>query len=158
MSYLDIKQEYYLPFHMRMIGLFLSMGSIYVAYSQELSARTIIISVAFMVIGILMLTTRYGLRIDITKRTFVIYSWIFGLKIGKPSKYDSIQKFYINQVTENTTMTFKSGSRSNLKNGIFKAFMLLDNGEKVHVDSDRNENELTKRLENYVKLTNSQTK
>lgn len=153
MQILDIKQESYFPQNFKIFGFILMIGTLLSFISvSTISILRIIISLSVLVLGGSMVFTRYGLEINPVKKTYTIYTHLLGLKFGKPVSFHFIDKFYINQVTEQALATTRTGAKFDLKKKIYKAFIRLDNGEKIHLDTDKNEKKLKGRLDEYKNI------
>jgi RNase P/RNase MRP subunit p29 len=114
--------------------------------------------VILLLVGFSMIFLRYGLRINVEDRKYQIYTQCFGLRFGRFESFGYIEKYFINEVNCTTVMTTGAGIRHNIRKSAFKAYMKLDNGEKVHVDTDRNYEKLKSRIENYMKISSSALK
>lgn len=156
MRMLDVKQESYFPQNFKIFGVILVFGSIMtLAIAPSISAVRVIVTLLIILLGVSMIFTRYGLKVDPNKKTFTIYTLLFGFKLGKPEPFNFIDKFYINQVTEQSLATTRTGAKFDLKNKLFKAYIRLDNGEKVHLDTDKSEEKLNIRLNQYKTIVSS---
>ncbi|MEO9967452.1 MAG: hypothetical protein ABJF11_16760 [Reichenbachiella sp.] len=156
MQELDIKQESYFPQNFKFFGIILIIGAI-LAISSADSVTIVrgITSLVLLLIGILILSARYGLKINIDQRTYTVYTLLLGFKVGTPEKFDCIEKFYINQVTEKAQLSTRTGAKYDIKSSVYKAFFRVDTGEKIHLDTDKKEKKLAERLEQYKLIVSS---
>lgn len=152
MTTLDIKQEAYFPFNFKVFGGIVILGSVLFISSFGIEALPIgkaILLLAGLVFGLTLLTARYGLTIDIKNKSYTVYVMILGYKSGQPERFRFIDKFYINQVKEKVIATTRTGAKFDASNLVFKAYMRLDNGAKVHLDTDKKESALERRMADY---------
>lgn len=72
--------------------------------------------------------------------------WLMGYKTGKPKKFNSIDKFYINQVRTSQQM-YSQANHGYTSRGIeYHAYLKLDDGEKYFLFSHRDEKKLEKKM------------
>jgi hypothetical protein len=150
MNVLDIKQEHYFPFTFRILGVILMSSGPLIYISQPHTTIYWLMIVLLPILGLVLLTSRYGLIIDINHKSYKVYSWWLGHKSGKSESFAYIEKFYINEVTEAMTMNTRTGAQYDIKKRQHMAFMKLDHGEKVHVDTDTSYEALKERVAKYT--------
>jgi hypothetical protein len=154
MGIIDIKQEPYFPFTFRLLGIILIVTSPLIYISQPHYIAMYLLMILLPIVGFILLTSRYGLLIDTQEKSYTIYTWILGRKFGNPKSFRNIEKFYVNEVTDSMVMTTRAGIQHDIKKRTHKAFMKLDNGDKIHVDTDSNYDKLNQRVEDYRALCN----
>ncbi|MGB3464975.1 MAG: hypothetical protein WBA74_06890, partial [Cyclobacteriaceae bacterium] len=120
--------------------------------SEEYGIEDILIGVALLLAGLLLITARYGLLIDIRNTTYTVYSLWLGMKFGQAEKFGRIEKLYINRIKETYSVSKFAGARTDVSSHTFKAFMLLDTGEKVHVDTHKSMEKLTEKVRQYEQV------
>jgi hypothetical protein len=147
---LDIKQEHFFPLHFRFFGILVLISGVIVWTSNQTSILVILVAITCILLGILIITARYGLLINASKRTYQVYTWLLGIKSGKINSFTSIEKIFINDVKEGSTMTSWAGQRLTVSEKVYKAFVKLDNGEKIHLDTDKNQDRLQERVNSYI--------
>lgn len=149
---IDIKQEYYFPGMFRLFGLILIFSALplYIALTHNLWMYLLLIILPLC--GVLMITTRYGLLINPSAKTYTVYTWVLGKKSGKVVKFQIIERFYINEVKDTTLMTTGAGITHDIKQTLFKTYMKLDSEEKVHVDTDVDFDKLAVRTQRYMAI------
>ncbi|WP_420580156.1 hypothetical protein [Reichenbachiella sp.] len=156
MQILDVKQESYFPQNFKIFGVILIFGSIAsLVNAPSISALRVVITLLVILLGASMIFARYALRVDPNNKTYTVYTLLLGLEFGKPASFNFIDKFYINQVTEQAQATTRTGAKFDLKNKLFKAYIRLDNGEKLHLDTDKSEEKLKNRLDQYKSIVSS---
>ncbi len=156
MNKIDIRQEHCLPQTFRLFGFGVIIGGLtFILPIPANDAQSLInlsIGIGLILIGLLMATTRYGLKINFTDPSYTVYIWYLGVKSGKPVKFNRIEKFYIKAVTETTSISNFYGAKRDYNKQVFKAYMLLDNEEKIHVDTHKNEDKLIEKVKHYKKI------
>ena len=82
--------------------------------------------------------------------------WTMGRKLGKPIKYQAIEKIFINKVKTRQTMYSLSNQQNVITNHEYWAFIKMDNGEKFfllsHPLEKRAEEKVTE-IKKKLKLT-----
>ncbi len=131
------------------MGLVLYVGVPLVVIARGINLITILVGVALVIVGTMLLTTRYGIQVDPFHKTYTEYTWLLGRKIGKPVSFQFIEKFYINPVTDQAEFMSRAGIRYDLRKHVFKAFMKLDDGTKLYIGTGRTEDKLQKKVDNY---------
>jgi hypothetical protein len=157
-SQIEIKQEAYLPYSFKLVGLTISLISftfIGVIISSsgtfDLLLGLKVLGLAVLAIsGLILLTAHYRLLIEPNKRSYLVYVWVLGFKSGKSEYFNYIEKIYINGVKLSSRKTSYSGHVVDHKDYVYKAFMKLDNGEKIHLDTDHDREKLDKRVNTYI--------
>ncbi|MEP1034869.1 hypothetical protein [Ekhidna sp.] len=61
--------------------------------------------------------------------------WTMGRKLGKPSKYDSIEKIFINKVKTKQTMYSLSNKQNIIANHEYRAYLKTGEGDKYYLFS-----------------------
>ena len=155
---LTIKQEPLLPGGFRFFGLLLMFigGSLSVIQFKMLinefeflGILLIIVGIALVLGGLLLLTAHYRLTIDPLNKTYHIYPWLLGYVPGNPDSFNSIDKIYINHVKRGQNNHSLTGKVSTTHTSLYKAFILLDDGEKIHLDTDSNLEKLELKVDGY---------
>jgi len=77
----------------------------------------------------------YVIIINEVKKTLFDGIWTMGHKFGKPIKYDSIEKIFINRVKTKQTMYSLSNRQNVVTDHEYQAYLKLDNGEKFYLFS-----------------------
>ncbi|WP_436515238.1 hypothetical protein [Ekhidna sp. To15] len=86
--------------------------------------------------------------INADKKTIFDGVWTMGRKLGKPVKYQAIEKIFINKVKTKQTMYSLSNQQNIIANHEYRAYLKLDNGDKYYLIShpleERVEEKVTK--------------
>lgn len=150
MEKLNIKQESYFPFTFKLFGLILfAFGLLIWTQREWVFFAKLLSMIASFALGGAILTARHGLLIDPIERTLLEYIQVLFWKIGSSKPYEAIEKIFINEVTEAATFQTRTGSVHDVKNIVYKAFLKLDDGEKVQLDRDKKRDRLENRVQNY---------
>jgi hypothetical protein len=163
---IDIKQEPCLTFNFRVVGFIMALvgsmiifGMFFSIYEGHFinaletgraSTIHILAGPCVLVLGLIVLTSHYRLQVDPSKKTYTEYVWLIGYKSGKPISFNYIEKIYVNKVKEKGVFTSRAGLRYDIKNETHKAFMKLDNGEKIHLDTDKDIKKLEAKIAKYL--------
>jgi hypothetical protein len=154
---IDIKQEYLMPFHLRVLGYFLIVfGTLGVIISLMILLQSgsydwlLWLSPVFVLIGAFISVSHYRLIIDPKEKTYTVATRMPFITSGKPESFNYISKIYVNPVKETTTYTTRGAIRHDSTKELYKAFMKLDDGEKIHLDTDRDKSALESRVDDYI--------
>ena len=117
----------------------------------------------FIVLGIIISpilpiiwTTRYITEINPIKKYVHEYVWLMGGKVGKPESFDSIEKTFINSVNTAQRMTSYGGNVNTARYLEFIGFVKLDNGEKIELMRDTDEDYVFEKMEKISKKLGTQ--
>ncbi len=153
---IDIKQEPLLPFSFRIaeygiiaFGAMLSASAIIMS-AQHPIFPSILIGFGLLLFGAVLATSHYRLEIDVSKKSYNVYTWVLWMKVGKPEYFQYVSKIYVNSVKEKATFMARSGLSHSVKTNLFKAFMKLDDGEKIHIDTDKDQSKLEGRIDQLI--------
>lgn len=72
--------------------------------------------------------------------------WTMGRKLGKPKKYNSIEKIYINKVKIKQTMYSLSNKQNIIANHEYRAYIELDSGDEYFLLSHPLEETIEKKV------------
>jgi hypothetical protein len=150
MSAIDIKQEALVPNTFKFFGLLLIIGGlIALRFYGDITVIILrnMLSIGLIGLGAFLASAYYGLRIDVDNRTYTVYTFALGWKMGKPIKFESIELFYINRVKMSSRMNSYGGHKHTDETYTFNAYMKLNTGNKVHLDTDSDEGRLAERVE-----------
>jgi hypothetical protein len=75
------------------------------------------------------------ITIDMEKKEIHDGVWTLGRKFGRSTKFNSIDKFFINKVKTKQTMYSLSNNQNVVANSEYKVFLKLDNGDKYFLFS-----------------------
>ncbi len=153
---IDIRQEPLLPVPFRILGfILLASGTgmtaafLITLFTQGRMAWGLAAGVLVAAAGIILAFSHYRLMIDTANRKFKVTTWVLWFRRGEWEPFEYVEKFFINRVIQSTTVSSFTGHPHQVKDYLFKAFMKLDNGEKIHVDSDNTEHRLEVRIALY---------
>jgi hypothetical protein len=137
---MDITTGWYFESGMRLAGygmlaiaLTLLVGGYYLA------------ALVFALLGIIVLTTRYGFQINSASRTYCEYTWFLGFKNGQWQSYQAIQYLFVKsaRVSRTYNMRVQSGTISRTE---FNGYLKFSESEKIHVANAIEKDDLIKKL------------
>ena len=150
MEKLDIRQEAYFPFTFKLFAMILFAFGLVIWTQREWHVLVkVLIMIGSYGLGGAIFTARYGLIIDPMKKTLKEYVQVLFWKNGKEVPYGTIEKIFINEVTEAATLQTRTGSVHDVKTKVHKAFLKLDNDEKIQLDRDKKRERLEERVRTY---------
>lgn len=153
MNKIDIKQEAYFPFTFKLFALVLfAFGLLIWTQREWYFVAKVLGMISSFSLGGAIISARYGLLIDPFKKTLKEYVQVLFWKTGGERNYGAIDKIFINEVTEAATFQTRTGSIHDVKNKAYKAFIKLDNEEKIQLDRDKKRERLEARVQNYRDL------
>lgn len=144
-SYLT--QDYFPPNIKLLGGLFFVVGLLALVLAKFL-AGTI-----FLLLGILIFTTKYGIAIDIQAKSYHDFLSIVGYKNGKKHPFQSIEYLYITSGKKTTTMQLRANATTITKLE-FNGYIKFSEDEKVHLSSS----EKKEKVENFLNQMSSDLK
>ena len=156
-SMLHIKQEAIAPFGFKLFGSLMVFMGITVIYGQVqlMSSQAFVKPILFLLVGaiiigggLILITARFGFELDPKEKKYRIYTWLLGWRIGRYQQYLKIKHVYIKEVK------LRIGGSSAIDGTLFKAFIKFDDGEPLHLDTDKEEKQLKSRVEGYKKTLN----
>jgi len=156
---INIRQEPYFTLPFKLIAITIIFSVIFFYYQQLDYSRTfniivwlkIISSIIAIPICVILLTAHHGVLIDKTHKSVLVYVWILGFKTGTPKYFNYIERIYINGVKLSSRKTTSTGRIVIFKDYVYKAYIALDDGEKIHLDTDKSEEKLITRIEGLKK-------
>ncbi len=84
--------------------------------------------------------------IDMNKKEIFDGVWTMGKRLGKPTPFNEIEKIFINKVKTKKTMYSISNQQNIVTNHEFRAYLKLDNGEKLFLISHPIEDTLEEKV------------
>ncbi len=148
MPIIDISHDYCLPKQFRWLAVAILVFSL-IFITQHLTLTRAIISLVSTIAGLLMLTARYGLLLDVKERRYKEYARLLFYKKGQWLGYANIEKVFVNKLKVSETMVTRTGARFDTKSQVYQAYLKFDDGTKVELDSDSNKEHLLFRLGQY---------
>ncbi len=141
-----INQGRSVPLTFRLVAMGLIIAAI-IWIMGNLPETIAILSAIFFSLLIPMLWFSFQiLTIDPETKEILLGTYVMGYKFGKPKKYNSIEKVFINKVRTSQNM-YSQANHGHTARGIeYHAYLKLDSEEKVFLASDKDE----KRLEDKM--------
>ena len=138
---IDIKFGVLLPWQFRVA----SVGAIVVAFAILQNywwVSLLIIAASFFV-----LVSHEGTEIDPLNKTFRSYTSFFFIKTGEFEKYSDVERIFINSGNQSMKMYSAHTSLSTtITERVYNAYIKFSNGEKVHLLTSKNKEEVLKKL------------
>ena len=139
---IDIRTQPYFPYHMVILGIVFLLMAVFVSLMEPL------ISVILFILGILFITTHYRLRIDLQKKKYRDYLWLFGFKIGRSEVLQRIEYIYLNKLRRETEYGFVA--RLTSSNIYYQGYIKISNDEPLFIGESKKEDKI---LEKSKKLS-----
>jgi hypothetical protein len=138
---IDITCGKLLPWHFRVLAIgIIGTGIVMGNYSTVIAALSILV-------GISMLTATEGTEIYPTNKTYREYNSFFFARSGKLLKYNTIERIFINSSRVKEIMhTAHTSQSSTFVNTEYRAYLKLDNGEKILLTKKRNKDSLLQQM------------
>ena len=149
METIDIKHAHLLPFHFRVFGGAIILLGLLLPVQIQNFVALVAASAGCVLVGVLFITTRYGIQIDPAEKRYREYIKILGFNSGSWKLYDSIEKVFINPMKSSQTMTTRGNYRTEIVKDEYMAFLKFGNGTRVELDEDSNKEKLLARLTRY---------
>src|SRR5262245_31002499 len=97
MQRVDFYTSGFFPEGLMVAGGILAASGIVMLFVQILAGIVLIV-------GGLVTTSHYRLEVDPIKKLYREYVWFLGIKVGKPSRFETIEYFFIKTSRESQTM------------------------------------------------------
>jgi hypothetical protein len=145
MSVIDRKTMPYFSMMYTIVGGALAFISMFLVFINT------VIGILLAVIGFVLLSTQYRLRIDLSNKTFHDYLWILGFKKGEKGTFDEIQYLYITKSKISRTMNLESLS-STIAGEEFNGYLKFSEDQKIHITSQESKSGTMKKLKEFSAL------
>jgi hypothetical protein len=148
MKVIDFKTSAYFP------GALIFSGAVLLLFGVMAFFANIIAGSVMCLIGLLMITTHYRLRIDLQRKVYQDYLWIFGLKkVGETGRFNNIEYLFIRKNKVSQTMSLRVAS-STIRKEVFDGYLKFSENVKIHVVTKDNKDHLIKKLSGISALLN----
>ncbi|WPP49841.1 hypothetical protein [Catalinimonas niigatensis] len=143
---IHINLGYYFPFIMRMLGIVFCIAGLALLLPQ------VLLGIPLLLLGLLIITARYRLEINLTNQTYHDHLWIAGFRKGKKAKFGSIDGLFLNKNQYSQTVNSRASSMT--KYGTeYNAYIRFD-VDDVHLLSNDNKAKVVSTLKKVkAKLT-----
>ena len=134
----DIKTKERLPWQFKLLAI------LFIITSLLIISNSPVISSVLSFLALLIFTARGGLEIDMDNYIYREYmSYFFLLRVGKPVRFDAIEKIFINSgEVSNTMYTAHTSKSSTYKHQEYNAFIKFSNGDKIKIIGHRNKDDV----------------
>src|SRR6478609_7695992 len=126
MKPVDFRTSFYFP------GMIVLVGWIFFLIGLILLFVKLIPGIVLTVLGLLIFTTHYRLKVDFEQKTFQEYVWIAGLKSGEKERFEAIEYLYITKGTVSQTMHSRVSS-STFRKEVYNGYLKFSNDQKIHL-------------------------
>lgn len=141
-----INQGRSLPWTFRFIGVIAVFALIMIVIQNLPEHLAIWISIALSFLLPAIWFSNKILTIDNSSKEIHEGYWIMGYKTGKPRKYQSIEKIFVNKVKTSQNM-YSQANHGHTTSGVeYHAYLKFDNDEKVFLVSNGDEKKLGEKV------------
>ncbi len=155
MEIIDVKHSHFAPFHFRIFGGILIVFGLLLPVQIGNFLALLIFSGGSIVVGLLLITTRYGIQINPASCSYKEYVNVLGMARGNWHAYGTIEKIFINARKTSQRMTSRGNYRTDIINTEYIAYLKFEDGIKVQLDEDASKPKLLARIERYNQLLNT---
>lgn len=132
---LHYRTQYYIPWRF-VWGLPLIFGSLLL-----LLLGHPVIGASFLLLAILILTTHYGLEIDLRNKSYREYTWVLGARNGETRRFAEIQYVFIKKIKVSQTINSQVNSTT-IRKDQFEGYIKFSEDEKIHLRSEEKKEDL----------------
>lgn len=126
---LQYQTQYYIPWRF-VWGLPLIFGSLLL-----LLLGHPVIGAFFLLLAILILTTHYGLEIDLDTKSYREYTWVLGTRNGETKRFEEVQYVFIKKSKVSQTLNSQVSSTT-IRKDQFDGYIKFSEDEKIHLRSE----------------------
>jgi len=110
------------------------LGYLFLVIAIPIVGKSIVWPVVLGLLGVIIITTRYGVEINADEKSYKEYTWFLGFKKGKRIYYDNIQYVFLKPVKVSRTYNGRI-QNSTITNTEFNGFLKFSEHEKIYVGS-----------------------
>lgn len=133
----DFFVNHYFPFHFIVLGIFfILLGMLFILMATWLA-------LLLWILGTIMISTHYRLRIDSEKGFYQSYLWILGMRRGTVKPISKLQYIYINKLRVKSGYGFVN--RIDIQNKVFRGYIKLDNDFSLFIGQSKDETKLLRK-------------
>jgi len=136
-SQIDFHTSPYFPGSLRTLGVFLLVGILIPTH--------VLAKVPFVLIGILLMTTHYRLRFDLSRKEYFDYVWILGLRRGTWDRFDHIEYLFIKRNRMRQNLNSMMSSRT-IHMAVYDGYLRISENNKIHLLTSRHKEVVMKKL------------
>jgi len=137
---MDFKIKNCLPLFFVVLGIGLMIGGLYSILENP------ILSIGFLFIGLILVTTQYRLEINFKKKYYCAYVWIVGLRLGEKRPFNQIQYLYVTK--SKRSQVYGQTYKNHYATGTyFNGYLKFSDNEKILVADSSSKDWLLKRLQ-----------
>lgn len=140
MKPVGFRTGYYFTGGIMFLGVALVLPGIFI------SKIHILATLPFFLVSVIILTTHYGLEIDITRKLHREYVWLMGLKFGPWEPFMSMEYIFIKKNRVAQTMHSLLNAHETHSEE-YDAYLKFTETDKVHLGSAKRKEKLIKRMQ-----------
>lgn len=137
---IDLSTGQYFYSQFVLFGYVLIGVALWLFYKEEYA-----VGVVSVLISIILLTTRKGLEINLSKKYINEYVQILGWRKGNKMVLENLDRIVIKRIKESQTMNSHGGRRAAITNYVYKSF-LISNDEALAIYENRDKEKLIGKL------------
>jgi hypothetical protein len=103
------------------------------------------VAISFVVVGVIILTTRYGISVDKASKQYTEYTWFLGYKNGQAKSYDQIQYLFIKNAKVSRTYNTRIHTTT-ITDLEFNGYLKFSEAEKIHIANADDKQKLINKL------------
>lgn len=136
----DFKTTRYFP------GSFIFLGVLLVICGLVALTKIIVLGLLLFLIAAFLLTTSYGLTINLEQKHYHDYLWVLGYKKGEWKSFEGIDYFFIKKHNATQTMHMKSITNT-VRRPVYDGYLRFSEKHKIFIASFEKKNKLLAKLE-----------
>ena len=132
--------------HIRFFGILLVIIGLVIFY------KIMALSIILILIGLVIAFSNSGVIINLENNTFQEYNSFFFFKTGENERFDKIDLLYINKNNKSQQMNSPRMTQTHVMKYVqYDAYIKFDNGDKLHLLTEKDKAKLFSKLEPVVK-------
>lgn len=141
-----INQGRSVPLTFRFVGMLVLMVGMFQIIQNVPETLAILLAIGLSLLIPMLWFSFNILSVNSDTKEVHLGIWVMGYKTGRPKKFGSIEKIYVNKVKTSQAM-YSQANQGYLSKGLeYKAFIKFQDGEKYFLTSHPNEKTLHKKV------------
>ena len=112
-----------------------------------------LVSVTSLLLGVIALTTRYGVEINFSAKQYLEYTWMLGFKAGVRINFESVRYLFIKDFKISQTFNSRVNSAT-ITHEEYRGYVKFNEREKVHIMSKKDYHLLVNELKELARKFN----
>lgn len=147
---IDIRFDYLVPWHFRLVGVALVIVAIAGFMVNPLLA------ILFIAVGVFLVTSYSGTVLNRSNNTYKEYNTYFFIKSADEQTHSGIEKIFINPgKLSQKIYTAHTLNSQTFENVIYNAYIKFNNGEKIQLLQSKDKAKLMKELDAIAEFMNT---